>query len=169
MRKNYEDWGDDFDDMDGADFEDMFGGPDDENEDEEEIDYEDWNKNEQDDDSEEGDFDNYEKGDDEDHCYDTARQNEIVNWLITSNHAIKLKKREGYYLSRGQHIRISDGSTVEMFKWLYEEGIKNGIVLEEYSVFHKINSDVIIFFKIIDDPFVQEYEEPPFNDEDIPF
>jgi len=105
-----------------------------------------------------------------------SRKQEIVNWLCESKLARKFRNREGFFVPRGPHVRLKDGSVVDLLDWLFDEGIKGGMAVAGYSVAHsKPGSEYgekLSFFKIVvDAPFLPRSgsnKETEFDD-DIPF
>lgn len=85
-----------------------------------------------------------------------SRMEEIVIWLSESSLIEKFSDKDGFFILRGHHIRLRDGSVVDLFNWLSEEGIKGGIAVAGYSIMHARSDNGIglSFVKIIDAPFM---------------
>lgn len=178
MEDKYEDWGESFDDKDSADWEDYLGGPDD---DEIERYYENIANTYEDEYYEEpldyGEEDCEEEETDEKTKNDSAsRMEEIVEWLSESKLARKFSSREGFFVPKGPHVRLNDGSIVDLLEWLSDEGIKGGTAVAGYSVVYSKPEneygEKLSFFKIIiDAPFspASKGKKGSEFDDDIPF
>ncbi len=172
-----EDWGQSFDDMDGVDWANYMGGPDD---DEIERYYEDiaqtYEEEYHDDPIDyEEEFEKAEM-DEETNNKSVSRMEEIVDWLSESKLARKFRNKEGFFVPKGPHVRLKNGSIVDLLDWLFDEGIKGGVAVAGYSVVYskpesKYGEKVSFFKIIIDAPFspVSKANEETKFDDDIPF
>ena len=105
-----------------------------------------------------------------------SRMEEIVEWLSDSKLARKFGNKEGFFVPKGPHVRLKDGSIVDLLDWLFEEGIKGGTAVAGYSVVYSRSgseyAEKLSFLKIIvDAPFspISKVEEETEFDDDIPF
>ena len=153
------DWGQSFDDMDGVDWADHMGGPDD---DEIEKHYENIAQQYEDEEYEEQiDFrDEYfeeEETDEETRNEHVSRIEEIIEWLAGSKLARRFRSREDFFVLKGPHVRLKDGSVIDLLDWLFEEGLKGGYDISGYRIIYsKYGSEYgekLSFFKIFDAPF----------------
>ena len=174
----YEDWGCSFDDQGPEFWEDYYGGPDDSVI---ESYYESYVQNYEEEYYEEPlehEEENFVRQtmDEEESEGTVSRTKEIVKWLSESKLARRFRNREGFFVPKGPHVRLKDGSIVDLIEWLLEEGIKGGAAVAGYSIIYsKPGSEYgekLSFFKIIvDAPFLslsKENEETGLDD-DIPF
>lgn len=172
-RESSEDWARSFDDMDGADWADYMGGPDD---DEIESYYEGQEEFEGPLDHVEENFGEEDTSEEANH-WSVSRMKEIVEWLADSKLARKFRNREGFFVPKGPCVRLKDGSVVDLLNWLFEEGIKGGVAIAGYSVvYSKPNSGygekLSFFTTIVEAPFEppsKAIQEMDFEDDDIPF
>ena len=173
-----EDWGDLFDDQDSEYWENYLSGPDD---DQLESYYESFDESygEEDYDEPVGDPEE-EWGDDdmdeEEGEKDASRKEEIVEWLSCSELARPFRSGDGFFIPKGPHVRLKDGSVLDLIDWLFHEGIKGGVAVAGYSVvYSKPGSkygEKLSFLKIvIDAPFSPKNESVDIRDleDDIPF
>lgn len=172
-----EDWSCSFDDLDGSDWANHMGGPDD---DEIERYYENIAQTYEEEYEEplsycEEDFEK-EEMDEETNNESASRMEEIVEWLAESKLARKFRNKEGFFVPKGPHVRLKDGSIVDLMDWLFDEGVKGGAAVAGYSVvYSKPGSEYgekLSFFKIIvDAPFlpISKGEKETEFDDDIPF
>lgn len=177
-QENYEDWGCSLDDK-GAEFWDEYlGGPDDEDL---ERYYEDLAQDQalysfgEDDDENQSDNEvgamSY-----VDQEAPASRLEEIVQWLSKSSLARKFKEREGFFVRKGSHVRLKDGNVVDLLEWLFDEGLKGGIAVSDYSIVYSSPEspygEKLSFFKVVvDAPFSRRKLQPNNGvfDDDIPF
>lgn len=88
------------------------------------------------------------------------RQEQIVTWLSKSSLVKRHGKGEGFFISRGERVKLNDGTEKEVLGWLFEEGIVDGSYICGYSVAHTAPGgpyhEKLSFFKVdkaIDAPF----------------
>jgi hypothetical protein len=178
IKESSEDWGQSFDDMDGVDWANHMGGPDDD-----EIEryydnvvhtYEEEHYSDPLGYDEEG----YEEQemDEEESEYSISRMEEVVEWLSVSKLAKKFRSKEGFFVPKGPHVRLTDGNVIDLIEWLFKEGIKGGVAVGGYSVvYSKSGSEYgekLSFFKIVvDAPFslLSKEDEVTALDDEIPF
>jgi len=174
MNDEYEDWGESFDDKESSDWEDFLGGPDDEEiESRFESEMESAMERKLERESERYDEENFEieVSDEEIENEQASRMEEIIVWLARSNLASKLVTKDGFFVSKGPYVRLNGGNTVDLIKWLLDEGIKGGVAVAGYSVVSsKPKSgygERLSFFRIIIDapfsPVPVEHEETDFD------
>jgi len=89
-----------------------------------------------------------------------SRKEEIVAWLSKSTLAKSYKKGEGFFVLRGERVRLQDGTEKEVLIWLFKEGITDGDYINGYSVAHTKPcgpyQERLSFFKtdkVVDVPF----------------
>ncbi|MCK9227226.1 MAG: hypothetical protein M0P30_05445 [Syntrophorhabdaceae bacterium] len=168
------DWDYNFDDWDSSDWEgysasyepedEMYDDPYEYDGDEDDFENEDESLDEPEPDDNGGVFyNNIESG--------TERQQKIIEWLASSELAKPLRKASGgFFVRKGELVRLLDGKIVELMVWLSEEGIKDNIFIMDYLVKRSKNKtedaipDVLFFEKktVVDAPF---RSEPTENDE----
>lgn len=159
-----EDWSQSLDDMDSGDWEKHLGGPD---EDTIEKFYE--KKSEE---TEPGDFE-MEKTDFEvfEEYYDngSSRQKEIIAWLENSILARRFTNSNSFFVPRGSHVHLMDGSIVDLLDWLDAEGIKGGRTIANYSIVYTApdgrDGEKLSFYKIIiiEAPFSPDIDDEPHD------
>ena len=181
INKPDEDCTENFDDLDGEFWENYMGGPDDyeleayqEQMEAHVIDS--MYEEEYEDDFPSRDESHYGGPDDEgDETDELIRRDEIVDWLSESVVAIKFPNSVGFLVYRGSHLRMENGCVVDLLDWLYEEGIKDGAVVAEYSVVYSAPEsefgEKMSFSRIIiDAPFVPlSAAQEESDSDDIPF
>lgn len=105
------------------------------------------------------------------------RAEEIIDWLSKSELAREFKKGEGFLVSRGPLVRLTDGTTIDLFDWLAEVGIAGGSIMAGYNVAYcgpdRGYAERLSFFKlaVVDAPFSRRSSEDlsEFDGEDISF
>ena len=154
-----EDWSESLDDMEPGDWEDHFGGPDDKE-------FELMDKYQEYENIEVDSFEldrvnkpyanNIDSG--QKSNQNVTREEEIINWLISSKLSINFKNNKGFFVPKGPHVRLANGSVVDLLEWLVEEGIKGGKAISGYSIAYTEPGgkygEKLSFFKIVlDTPF----------------
>ena len=88
-----------------------------------------------------------------------TRVEKIVEWLSTQKDLVgPLSSSPGFFVTKGKIIRLKNGTEVEVFDWLNNEGIIDGKRIFGYKVKLLPAKDQyeerLIFFKeVIDAPF----------------
>jgi len=86
------------------------------------------------------------------------RKEQILNWLKTSQARRDHKTGGGFFISKGNHVSLKDGSVCDLLTWLLDEGFCDGDIVGRYSVAHQKEGDFsgrLTFFEIL-------AEEAPF-------
>lgn len=89
------------------------------------------------------------------------RMKKILAWLPKSALSKEISTREGFMISRGANVRLADGTVVEVFDWLTEEGFADIHTLDDYEIEYEAHSptrgDSLLFFKVgVDAPFLPQ-------------
>lgn len=144
------------------------------------CDEENWNPNGRRAANDEWDYDPYpqeERMSDSTDAKSDSRAGEIIEWLSQSELAHEFKKGEGFLVGKGPLVRLTDGTTMDLFDWLSEEGLAGGSTVAGYSVAYSgpdsEYGEKLSFFKVeaVDVPFSRRSSEvaPALDDEEIPF
>lgn len=154
--KNKGDWSKYFDDMGPEDWEDHFGGPD---EDIMEKYYESLVKEPY---IEKDSIDKkhivpYNLDEDNNNINEAdsaiSIQRKIVSWLSKSKLAKAFINGEGFFVSKGSMVRLKDNAVVDVIAWLLKEGIRSGENINNYNIVYTKPGGKYIeklsFFKII--------------------
>ena len=100
---------------------------------------------------------------------------EIVEWVAESKLAIKFKSKQGFFIPKGPHVRLQDGSIIDLLSWLFNEGIKGGVSVAGYSIVYtppdsKYGEKLSFFTIIVDAPFMSiSKNDNEHGYDDIPF
>lgn len=82
----------------------------------------------------------------------TERQIDILKWLKLSNHVMKFKNNNGFYVRRGKIVILKDGCAIDILEWLLKEGFGSSTRVLNYSVRHNMTNDKypesIFFFEV---------------------
>lgn len=177
---NQSDLGDDLDDRDSLYWEEHLGGPDDVDIEAREVEYVfggldesfEFEGNSVNNDSDETESHELESGNRE-------RNDQILDWLGSSNLVHPFSNGQGFLVPRGPHVKLEDGSVADLIDWLVAQGFGSGCHVAGFSVVRTRNGtgfeEGLSFSKtVVDSPFMTEYHlhgrinETPFED-DIPF
>lgn len=187
--RNSDDWGYTLDDLDGSYWAEHLGGPDDIEIEHEEYGYyraadedggeftciEEECEEDEIDDVDEEEYE--EQGLDEDDNEQTiVRLEAIVDWLAQSELATSFPNKRGFFVRKGPRVKLQDGSIIDLFDWLFEEGVRGGTKVAGYKISYSApgssRGEQLSFIEIVvNAPFQQRAQVERAHDcyEDIPF